>query len=133
MAKKAQAAAKSRANPTPGQAKEIEAILDELKVEVLNGMGGKTFAPPANAEDPTVEELLRRAMRPKIFRRLLGGGVWLVEKKRPLLVAYHMGQIASLLATGRSVDFNVADAARVAVKSDENCPRTAAGGGDWCF
>jgi hypothetical protein len=124
MAKKATTAAKP---PTAKEKAEIEKILDEMKERVLAGMHPKTFANTA------VERGLRITMRPKILRRLREGGVWASEKARALLVAKHMGQIAKLLAKGAKVDLNVADAARVAVKNDENCPRLGVGRGDWCF
>jgi hypothetical protein len=127
MAKKAKKAAAKSSGPTAKERAEIEQILDQMKVRVLQGMSPNVF------KNSTVERGLRITMRPKILRRMRAGGKWAKEKERPLLVAEHMGQIAKILAKGSKVDLNVANAARVAVKSDENCQRQAAGGGDWCF
>lgn len=127
MAKKAKKAKKTGRRPTPQEQALIEQILDEMKESVLYGLSPKTFV------NDNVEKQLRITMRPKVFRRLLALGNWEMEKARPLLVAQHMGQIAKLLAKGDTVDLTVADAARVAAKADENCPRSGSGGGDWCF
>lgn len=125
-AKTAKTAAKS-SGQTAKERAEVEQILDEMKARVLQGMRPKRFASDA------VERALRITMRPRILRRLRDGGVWASDRTRALRVALHMGQIAKLLASGATVDINVADAARVAVKNDEHCPRAHGGRGDWCF
>jgi hypothetical protein len=104
---------------------QVDKILDECEVEVRAGLGSKTFQPAA-------ERGLRAHYRPKILRRLVNGGVWEREKKKPKIVAKHLGQICAILSKGRTVSATVALAAAAAARQDEVCPRSG-GTGDWCF
>jgi hypothetical protein len=104
---------------------KIEKILDEMKKLIEIGMSPKTF-------DTGVEEELRIAMRPKVKKRIDGGGDWESERDNPLICALHMGQIAKVLAKGSKVSKNVARAAFFAAQNDEHCTKGGVGGGDWC-
>jgi hypothetical protein len=105
---------------------EADAILEECRAEVGSGLGGKTLQPAA-------DRILRAFFKPKILRRLSKGGNWKKEKKHPLIVAYHLGQIAAIMSKGPTVTAAVARAAAVAVQNDEICPRGGGGAGQWCF
>src|SRR5687768_11574883 len=117
MAKKAE---KTPTIPPAKLTAMANAILDEMKTSVVEGLAGKKF-------DAGVEDALKAIMRPKIKRRLKDGGNWEKEKPNPLTVALHMGQIAALLSKTKTVDISVATVALDAVKSDEHCKRGSSG------
>jgi len=100
-------------------------ILNELRIEVIAGLGGKSLAPHADAA-------LEAFYRPKIQKRLDDGGDWDKEKASPKLVARHLGQILAILTVGAEVTAAVAQVGANAIRADENCP-AGGGGGLWCF
>ena len=104
---------------------EVEDILDEMKILVDLGIKPKAF-------DTGVEEEVRKAMRPKIKKRIEAGGDWEAERGNPLICAMHLGEIAKILSKGNKVSKNVAKAALVAIQNDEHCTIGSTGGGDWC-
>ena len=104
---------------------EADKILDECQEEVAKGLGNKHF-------DVDAVRQLRLRFFAKIIRRLKNGGNWNAEKRNPLIVALHMGQICNILAIGPTVGPSVATAAALAIKADEICPARG-GAGQWCF
>ena len=103
----------------------VDAILYECRSAVLKGLGtGKKLSAQAEAG-------LVHFFAPKIAQRLKNGGNWKKEKKNPLKVARHLGQICRILSNGKEVTNAVAVAAASAVKFDEICPAVG-GGGQWC-